>query len=599
MKNRFVIVAISALTALAAGGITAYWFLNQRSFGGRNLPVGITAVPQDVLMTISLSTDQNQWERLQRLGTDESQARLNSLLNEWRDRLLTANNLNYTDDIQPWIGDEITIALMGPTSLNIPSTEPSENGNSDDASSDVDQNSDTEQERSDAEGLDADASESDSTEAPLDLDPDLIDPAQEQAAVIFLPIADPLEAQSILTSAMESGPSPTERDHRGITIQTFQQDDMETYEVAVFDRKLLVIATQAMVLDSVIDTYKGQPSVVDTPGYENAVRAVSTAQPIAQVYVNAHVARTITAANSTEIARSRNLAPLQNTQGFTATATINPNGVRLRGISWLLPDSDPFPMENQGRNQLAAQLPDSTLIVLSGSNLKTLWDGYSQRTDDEAEGPFAPKNLRSASQTVLGLDLETDVIAWMSGDFALALASTANASSDLRSAGLVFMIEASDRELAKRTLTQLDETVESRYRFRVTDAQLGGTDVINWQSPFAAITITRGWLDDEVAFLGFNNVTKNMVPEPSNSLENLDVFRQATASQPNANTGYFFINLEEFVQARDQLPVPTFPEEQAAFVDAIRAIGVTTSVEGDRQLRYDISVVTHSNNSAE
>lgn len=594
MKHRFVVIVVSALTALAAGGVTAYWFLN-RSPGGGDLPAGVRAVPQDALMTLSLTTDKNQWARLRQLGTEESQTQLSAVLNRWGDRLLTANGLDYTEDIQPWIGDEITIAIMGPTELTVPTMPDQPEGSPSAGGSNGNSSESSNEAGSGAEIVPPeDESDTPAPEVPLDFDPNLIDPTQDQAAVVFLPIADPLEAQERLTRAVESGTPPTEREYRGVTIQTFEEPGEPPYEAAVLDRRLLAIATQTDILDSIIDTYKGDPSIPDTPGYEDAVRSVMTPQPFAQVFVNAKAARAIAAANATDDARPRNLAPLQNSQGFAATATVNSDGIRFQGTSWLLPDSPPLQLENSGRSRLASYLPDSSLIVMSGSNLKTLWDGYSQRTADVAEGPFAPKNLRTGTQTLLGLDLEADVMAWMSGSFALALASAEDETSNVPSAGLVFLIEASNPTLAKQTLTQLDDTVESRYRFRVTDTQLGGQEVVNWQSPFAAITLTRGWFDDDVVFLGFNNVTKNMVPEPASALANVDLFQRAIAAQPSANTGYFFINMEKFLQARDQLPVPNFPEEQAVFINAIRAMGVTTSVEGDRQLRYDVSIITHT-----
>jgi hypothetical protein len=187
MNKRFAIIAVSALTALAAGGVTAYWFLN-RSPGGGDLPVGVQAVPQNALMTLSLTTDESQWMRLRQLGTAESQAQLNAILNEWSDRLLTTNGLNYTEDIQPWIGDEITIAIMGPTELTVPTLPEQPEGSPSDESSDG-AGSGTEIAPSDAEP------EAPASDAPLDFDPALLAPTHAQPAVICLPIANPSEAQ--------------------------------------------------------------------------------------------------------------------------------------------------------------------------------------------------------------------------------------------------------------------------------------------------------------------------------------------------------------------------------------------------------------------
>ncbi|MEM7769390.1 MAG: DUF3352 domain-containing protein [Cyanobacteria bacterium P01_A01_bin.37] len=599
MKNRFVIVAASALAALAAGSASAYWFLNQQSLGSRGLPVGVEAIPHDALMTITVSTNDEQWEQFRKLGTDESQARLDAFLNEWRDRLLTDNGITYRDDIQPWVGDTITIAVMGPTEISIPNglLPDSENDESNGASDlAIDPEApileDTPELETDSNVSEAEDSEEEALDGFPSFDTDLIDPTQNQAAILFLPVADPVEAQNRLKNLIASGNTPTQREYQGITIQTFQHNNTDTYEVAAFDRELLVVTTQENVIDEVIDTYQGESSIADVDGYEAAIRSVSSSPAFAQAYVNVPVARAIAAANATEAAQSRNLVPWQNMQGVAATATLNPSGVNVRSISWLLPDSEPLQLKNQGRSQLAERFPDSTLMMISGSNLEQQWELYSLRNEEGTEGIFSPQYLREASQTQLGLELETDLLSWMRGEFALGLASTNDEASNLPSAGLVFMVEASDQALAQQTLSNLDSAVEEQYRFRVNSSQLDGQSVIQWQFPVASLSLTRGWLDEKIAFIGFDSITKAIVPNPTASLASSELFRQATASQPKSNTGYFFINVEEFIQERHQLPVPSFPPEQAALVNAIRAIGVTISAEGDRQRRYDISVVT-------
>lgn len=587
MKKSLVLTALGVIGAIAVGGGVVYWLLNQRQLGGGELPVGVQVIPQDAFMTLSFSTRDDQWRQLRRLGTPESQAMLDQRLTEWRDRLLTANGLNYEEDVQPWVGDEITVALMAPQPLPIDSGMPEETP--------------PENEQSAAEGLEPEgAATEDAPTNPAeneqsDLDPDLIDPTQDQLPVLFLPIADPLKAQTILTDVTGEGNAPTEREYKGLTIQSFETADTEGYEATVLDRQLLVVSPQAGAIEQIIDTYRGGDSVADAPGYRRAVRQLSVNQPFVRIYVNSDIAGAIAAANSTEETRTRNLDALQNTQGVAATVTLDPNGLTLQGTTWLSADSPPIEMTNQPRNGMADRLPAETLVVVSGSSLKTLWDGYSQRAAEASGGPFAPKSVREGVQGVLGLDLEEDVMAWMDDQFALALVST-NEQETVPSAGFVFMVEPSDPTLAKETLTRLDDVVENRYRFQVNETSEAGQEVVNWRSPFAALTITRGWLDNDVAFLAFNNATKTMLPRPSTPLAKTELFRQAMRSEMDAISGYFFINVEEFTKARDQLPVPDFPEDQAAIVGAIRAVGVQTSVESDRQLRYDISVIMPSTN---
>lgn len=75
------------------------------------MPVGVNFIPQDALIAISVSTESAQWQQLQEFGTKQTQAELNKSLTQLRDRFLTANGYNYQQDIQPWIGKEVTIAF--------------------------------------------------------------------------------------------------------------------------------------------------------------------------------------------------------------------------------------------------------------------------------------------------------------------------------------------------------------------------------------------------------------------------------------------------------------------------------------------------------
>ncbi|MEB3213510.1 MAG: DUF3352 domain-containing protein [Leptolyngbyaceae bacterium] len=620
MSNRFAIIAASALAALAAGSATSYWILNRPSFGWgqASLPVGVDAVPQDALMTLTISTDDAQWRQLRRLGTDESQAQLDAFLDEWGDRLLSSNGITFEDDVRPWLGDTVTIALMAPAEISVPegldelassnTSAESENDSSFNANEplieqapDLQPSYGNESEEDAAPSDTAENSDEINNQTSVqlsDLNPELIDITQEQAALVFLPVADPANAQQRIRALIESGVAPSQREYQGVMIQAFQSSNGETYEVAAFGRTMLVIATQADAMDRVIDTHQGEPSIADIEGYADSVRTLGAASGFAQLYVNAPVARAIAAANSTEATQSRNLAPWQHIRGITATANLNSTGMTVTGISWMFPDSEPLKIENRGDRQLATRLPDSTLLMLSGSTLKTQWEVYSQRNEEEiTEGLFAPQYLREMTQSQFGLDLDADLMGWMDGRFALALASTEPEGSNLAAPGLVFLVEASDRTLAQQTLSTLDKGVEAEYQLRVNEKQLEGHPVVNWQRPAGSMSLTRGWLDDQIAFIGSELITATMVPKPTASLASTDIFRQAMASQPTSNTGTFFLNVEEVMRQREQLPVPAFFPEQAAMISAIRAIGFTVSAEGDRQRRYNISIVTHTNES--
>ncbi|MBC6475898.1 MAG: DUF3352 domain-containing protein [Hormoscilla sp. GM102CHS1] len=95
------LLAAGAAALLIASG-TAYWFLAQKQEEVPDtMPVGVDVVPQDALMSISMTTNQEQWQKLRQFGTPETQAAFDARLVELRDRLLTANGYDFFKQTVP------------------------------------------------------------------------------------------------------------------------------------------------------------------------------------------------------------------------------------------------------------------------------------------------------------------------------------------------------------------------------------------------------------------------------------------------------------------------------------------------------------------
>ena len=74
-----------------------------------------------------------------------------------------------------------------------------------------------------------------------------------------------------------------------------------------------------------------------------------------------------------------------------------------------------------------------------------------------------------------------------------------SSSEDFR-AGLVFMVQASDRQLAEASLQKLDDVMKNQYQFQIQPRTVAGKPVVNWIAPFGTLTATHGWLDAKCRF---------------------------------------------------------------------------------------------------
>ncbi|MBE9177393.1 DUF3352 domain-containing protein [Oculatella sp. LEGE 06141] len=563
-KKPALLLTLGAAIALISGGAVGYWLTTKRPQAGE-LPAGITVIPQDALVTLSFSTDEGQWRQLRTFGTPESRAVLDQNLIQWRDRLLTDNGYNYQQDIRPWIGREMTIAFLSAESSSANASAESIGG-----------------------------TEASSESAPLA--PQVPPLAGQQTAVMVLPIADPVQAQQTLARRTGDKEAAVERDYKGLKIQEFNQE-AQPYAATVLDGRFLVVSSEGKALEQVIDTYKGEESVTNAPGFVDAFRTIAAPQPFMQVYVNVPAAKALAAENSVQPVPSQNLAPLQDNQGLAAAMTLQPNGVHIEGVTWLNPESEQRYRVTNEAVRMPSLLPAETSLMASGGNLQRLWEDYSQRTTVTTSSILNPNSLRQGVQNFTGLNLDDDLMPWMSGEFSLSLLSHSEAAVS-PGTGVVFMVRASDRRAAEQTLEQLDGTMRDRYNFQVNEADIEGQSVVNWISPFAAMTVTRGWMDGNVLFLAFGTGVPNAIlPAPDSRLADQPLFQEATVTELNSNNGNFYVDIERLTQSGNGLPLPILAPQQQIFISAIRSIGVTTAIANERSTRYDINVLLQSSGS--
>jgi hypothetical protein len=303
-----------------------------------------------------------------------------------------------------------------------------------------------------------------------------------------------------------------------------------------------------------------------------------------------------TAANSTRSLSPEKLAAAEQRQGVGAKVTLEPEGIRFRGISWLKPNSQQkYQMENTA-NRLPRRLPTDTLFMFSGSNLAQWWDEYVQGAESNPLTPIPPANLSTGLQGTLGVDLEQDLLPWMSGEFSLALVpasqdiltSPENRQSPLLGAGVVLMVQANDRARAEAAFQKLDQVMASRYQFVVEQTKMGSQPVTSWTSPLGGVNATHGWLDGNVAFLTLGApIASAIVPQPPTTLPQTPLFQEAVPTKPNPNSSQFFLDVERTIN-KETLNLPQLPLEQKMWAKAIRAIGFSAATNDERSNRFDL-----------
>ena len=559
-----VLIAAGSAIGLAVGGAIAWWSLQQPVIAG--LPAGADIIPQNAALTVSLSTNKSQWQQLRQFGTPATEAAFSKNWSQFYDQLLSANGFDFDRDIKPWVGSEMTIAFLAPAALSNPQN-------------------------------------------PQQVQPYTADPQKGDAPpVLVLPIANPAKAQALLSQPkVADGQAWVDRDYKGIKIREVQGKTEHAYAAAVLGDRYVVISPDSKAIEQVVDTFKGKAAIVRTPGYNQAFTQLKTeSSPLLRLYVNVPTTSAVAANNATQPVPPQGLALLQGSQGLAATMVLESEGVGVDAVSWLPDESKVRYQVSNSAERMPTLLPSSTVLMTSGGKFQQAWQNYSQLVgaNSATGGVFNPGFIRQGFNNLTGMDFDKDLAAWMDGEFSLAMVSepavkptnpppnSPSPAAAPAKAGLMLLAQTGDRNAADVAFKKLDAVMRDRYHYRVEPSKLGDQPVVNWVSPFSSLTLTRGWLNGNVAFLTVGaGVGSTIAPAPAKSLLQNPLFQSSSSKTLTSNNGHFYLELERFADRSISLPLPILPPENQAYLSAIRSLNVTAAIQDSRTTKFDVQVL--------
>jgi Protein of unknown function (DUF3352) len=553
---------IAGAALLVVGGATIFWWINRNTFTPGTLPVGANLIPQDALMVLTVNTNADQWRQLRSFGTAKSQPAFDNTLVGLRDQIFNQNGINYAQDIAPWVGLEVTIAQLSP--------------------------------QSELSG--------ESTEVPSSLSP--------QPMIAVLPIDDPLKAKEVLSKPKDLPQRQwTERTYKDIKIREAQPAETDPtklpkdqlppqpLQLAVVENRVLVVTNSARSMNQAIDSFRDiKRSLVQTPGYASALGQIQGAvRPFMTLYRNVPGSINSAAKNFDRTLSPKNQEWVDQAQGWATVANLKDDGIELRNIAWLKPDSKrKFAVKNDAKS-LYKKLPDATLGMVSGGDFERFWQDYSRDYVTYPVQPFDPNLFGKAIQESLGLDWEKDFLGWMKGEFSIAMVPMPGDAAKTMPVGIMALIKTNDRRAAEKAIKQLDDAMISRQNYKVAPGKFNNEPVINWNDPLTGTTVTHGWMGDNVAFFSLGGpVTSTFFPNVQASLGDDPKFKRsalASLGQPQKDpNGFFFFNVERVFSLPTLPPLLRWLEPYRDQAEAVQAIGVNAITTSDRTMRFDALV---------
>ncbi len=555
-KKPPLVIAIVAILLFLGGGALSIWLISRRGGVAETLPVGADVIPDDAVLTLTLTSDGSQWRRLRQFGSESTRPQLDQVLARWRNRLLVDNGFNFDADIAPWVGPEVTLAILP----------------------------------------DVDPTNPAGTPAPIP-DPET---ALGRNLLVVVPIADANRAQTGFGDQLQLA-ELDENPYRGITINQINRPQGEPLYAAVLNPTTAILSQELSLILRSIDTYRGGGALSDFADFVRTFEQIDEQNSFARIYLDVPSAVQTLSTLADPPLPERTLNAFEAPRGMGGVVRLDNQGIYLQAVSWLEAGGTVFTTGNPA-DQMPQRFPSDTLMLVSGGNFQQFWQDFQSGQQLSALVPFSSQDLSNSLQTATGLSLDNDFLPWMAGEFGFGLlmppATAATSAPDaeatevpqtLPNPALAMVIEANDPEAATATFDQLDTIMADRYRFAVDAIDQGGVAVTRWTSPFNSLTFSYGWLDNNVLFFAVGEgIADRLAPAPSQPLATNTLFQTTTGNAPRPNNGHFFLNFAGLAEAENSLLLPPLPESGLITSEVLEAIGVTATVLNDRQVQYDI-----------
>jgi Protein of unknown function (DUF3352) len=271
-------------------------------------------------------------------------------------------------------------------------------------------------------------------------------------------------------------------------------------------------------------------------------------------------------------------------------------GIELRNIAWLKPDSKRKFAVNNNAKSMPGRLPGETMAMFSGSDWQQFWQDFSK---DYVAYPIQlinPGLFQQQFQAEFGLDWNEDILKWTKGEFSLAIMAMPAENSMKTPTSIAMMVQASDRRAAEVALKKLDEVAASKFRYKVEPGKFNNEDVINWHDQVTGTKMMHGWASDNTAFFVIGSAAAgSFLPQPRSPLANDPSFRQTTMTltgkEMKTPNGYFYVNLDR-VLSQPQLPsLFVWLNPYRDWVEGVRSMGMSAITTNDRTMQFNMMVL--------
>lgn len=571
VMRQFCLPSLAALSLLSISTVAATDELTQPS----RVPVPAVSnmLPADVPLVVMVNTKPEAWN-LSRFQLFQSASAIPQLLP-------FVQQLDYTEDIKSWLGDQVALALMPKIG---------------------------------------------SQKTTLD-----------SSLLMLAPVKDKKRLQAFLDKFQFGEQQRViKRQYKGITILKLQLKPQSwqsqiappvlipnlskpqglqkerSLEIA-FLPGYIVTAQTAKPIEQLIDTFKGSDTLAQNPQFQRTFQHFQSHQSLVTLYENPakFLPLVESLAKDPSLPFPLLLSSSVYSEQLKAYSSLDASLlVQTEGLRWQINAYRQTPKTDIATNvlspkvsQILAWIPAATYSLTAGGDLNQRWQTTVATFSAEPQLKDLLTQFRNFIRTSTGLDIERDITAWMDGEYVFFLYPTKGGISKLVSPnfnlGIGFLVQTSDRAAAEATLRKLEQSVNSsKGSIAVASRSIKGEPVTSWEpqgEDSSQSLFAYSWVNSNTLLMTTGlGAMADLVPQPYVSLSKSYTFNNATRSLPQPNNGYSYMNMGSFLSWFYGFLLPQYndPSWQALkeIPGAIRSISATSSTTSERE-QYDGLVV--------
>lgn len=522
-------VVLGLILVIAAIGVTGY-FVAGRFFGAqRNTPA---LLPADTQIYASINPNLSAIPGLARIQAAYQQSDPEAAADA-QQQLEDTLGLNFRDDIQPWIGAEMAVAVSGVTDLNAEAEELAETGN----------------------------------------------------ISILLASRDNAKAEAALAKVRakreaDNGETFSEEVYKNVTITTSSggDDDSPLGAYAIVSDNA-VIASNADTIKQMIDRNGAtENTLAQSEAYKQTIAGLPD-NAVGYVYVSGDLIRDATE-QSLEQQREmlgsealieqfeRQQAAINAFVGMGASISVPAEGVQFdTSIKF-----DMTKLDQATREQF-----DATKITVSDALLKSINkdamftyaipipDTFRTQMEQLINSSPEAEQQVAAFEQQFDFDLEQDLLAWLSGEFALVVMPAGEQSADSPLADVpvsgYMVVRSKDMAAAKSGLPKIAAALEQVGGVSFTAQDVGG---VEWQTvgdPSTDVVLGGyGFVGDSVVLGALESGLSAAAGAGSAPLVDDATFKAAQGKVVSPSGGIVYVNVQDAINAAIQLEDQTRAE---------------------------------------